>query len=132
MKTYAYSLLLILILVSLLLPGCATVLGGRTNTLIFKSERSNKAEIYLDGDHIGSAPGKIKLEKTTIQHGSKLEIRPEGMPNQEYLILRKQNVYYTLANALTGGIWLSIDYATGNIFRPQPRVFNYDLNANLK
>lgn len=97
---------------------CATTFGGRHNTLVFKTDNAVKAEIYLDGNYIGEAPGKILLKRTTIQHGSTLEIKAEGYKTQKYLILRKPHVIYTLADALTGGVWLGVDYATGNIYRP--------------
>lgn len=39
---------------------CATTFGGRHNTLVFKTDNAVKAKIYLDGNYIGEAPGKIK------------------------------------------------------------------------
>ncbi len=112
----------------IVLHGCATVFGGRQNTLVFKADSLHKAQVYLDGEYIGSAPGKIKLRKTKIQHGSTLEIKAEGHETKEYLILRKQSPVYTILDVFTGGVWLGIDYSTGNIYRPSPRVFSYDLN----
>ena len=107
---------------------CATTFGGRHNTLVFKTNNIVKAKIYLDGNYIGDAPGKILLKRTTIQHGSTLEIKAEGYETQKYLILRKPHVIYTLADVFTGGVWLGVDYATGNIYRPSPRMFSYNLN----
>lgn len=117
--------------VIVLVPGftnCATTFGGRHNTLVFKTDNTVKAKVYLDGNYIGEAPGKILLKRTTIQHGSTLEIKSEGYETQKYLILRKPHVIYTVADALTGGVWLGVDYATGNIYRPSPRMFSYTLN----
>ena len=107
---------------------CASTFGGRHNTLVFKTDNTVKAKVYLDGNYIGEAPGKILLKRTTIQHGSTLEIKAEGYETQAYLILRKPHVIYTVADVLTGGVWLGIDYATGNIYRPSPRMFSYTLN----
>jgi len=107
---------------------CATTFGGRHNTLVFKTDNAIKAKVYLDGKYIGDAPGKILLKRTTIQHGSTLEIKAEGYATQKYLILRKPHVIYTLADVFTGGVWLGVDYATGNIYRPSPRMFSYTLN----
>ena len=112
------------------LQSCATVFGGRQNTLVFKADSLHKAQVYIDDEYIGDAPGKIKLKKTKIQHGSTLEIKSEGYETKKYLILRRQSKIYTILDVLTGGVWLGIDYSTGNIYRPSPRVFNYDLNKS--
>jgi len=106
---------------------CATVFGGRHNTLSFSEESTPIARVYIDGNYVGDAPGKIKLKKSQIQHGSKLEIKAEGFETQSYRILRKQNAIYTVADILTAGVGLAIDYATGNIYRPVPRTFLYEL-----
>ena len=125
MRRNASAILLLFILFAVLGQSCATVLGGRSNTLVFKSEDAVSAKVYLDGGYIGDAPGKIKLEKKKIQHGSMLEIQPEGKPSTNYLILRKQSILYTLLDTFSGGVWLGIDVATGNIYRPSPRIFDY-------
>jgi hypothetical protein len=85
------------------------------------------AKIYIDGELIGDAPGKIKLPKGKIQHGSILEIKAEGYVGKEYMILRKQNAEYTVVDIVLGGIPLLVDYTTGNIYRPKPRKFKYNL-----
>ena len=46
---------------------------------------------------------------------------------KEYLILRKQNTLYSVADLLIGGIPLAVDFTTGNIYRPVPRSFKYEL-----
>ena len=128
---YWYIQLAKAILVAVLVLGftnCATTFGGRHNTLVFKTDNAEKAKVYLDGEYIGEAPGKILLKRTTIQHGSILEIKAEGYETQKYLILRKPHVIYTLADVFTGGVWLGVDYATGNIYRPSPRMFSYTLD----
>ena len=129
-KTRDFQLAKIFIVTVLVLgfTNCATTFGGRHNTLVFKTDNTVKAKIYLDGNYIGEAPGKILLKRTTIQHGSTLEIKAEGYETQKYLILRKPHVIYTVADVITGGVWLGVDYATGNIYRPSPRMFSYSLN----
>lgn len=128
MRKNLRDLLLLLILGSaLVLQGCATVLGGRTNSFVFDVGSNPPAEIYLDDELIGTAPGKIKLKKATIQHGSKLEIKAEGYETQEFLILRRQNAFYTVGDVVFGAVWLGVDYATGDIYRPSPRRFTYVL-----
>ena len=110
-----------------LFQGCATILGGKSNTLVFKNENAAKAEIFIDGEKVGEAPGKIKLPKEKIQHGSMLVIKADGYAEQEYMLLRRQHAAYTVADLLLWGAPLIVDYANGNIYRPRPRVFEYEL-----
>ncbi len=125
-----FVLFILVIVMAIGLQSCATVFGGRTNTLVFKADSLQKARVYLDDEYIGDAPGKIKLKRTKIQHGSTLEIKAEGQEPMKYLILRKQNAIYTILDVVSGGVWLGIDYSTGNIYRPVPRVFNYDFDES--
>ena len=113
-----------------LFTGCATILGGKTNTLHFNDKNLTEAAVYMDGKKIGDAPGKIKIPKGDIQHGSKIEIQAVGFQTQEYVILRKQHAVYTIAGLLTGGIPLIVDFSTGNIYRPRPYKFQYELQRN--
>jgi hypothetical protein len=128
MKTFSrIRIVLLFLLSSFLFQSCATILGGKNNTLVFSEESLPVAKIYIDGELIGDAPGKIKLPKGKIQHGSILEIKAEGYVGKEYMILRKQNAEYTVVDIVLGGIPLLVDYTTGNIYRPKPRKFKYNL-----
>ncbi len=120
------NLLLLPILV-FLLNSCATVFGGKMNTLVFAVESYPQAEVFIDGQQIGNAPGKIKVPRNTIQHGSVLTINAEGYDEQEFLILRKQSGFYTVVDLLSGIFPLVVDYSNGNIYRPRPRKFEYTL-----
>lgn len=122
-----YPLLLILLIPLLMLSqGCATILGGRTNSMVFTGQPDIKSEVFIDDTLVGQAPGKIVLPKQTIQHGSILEIKTEGYETQEYLILRKPNAGLVLADFALGAVPLIFDVATGNILRPVPRKFDLD------
>jgi hypothetical protein len=114
-------------IIGILFNSCATLLGGKSNTLVFSEESLPKAEVFIDGEKIGDAPGKIKVPKEKIQHGSILIIKADGFEEKEYLLLRKQNAAYSVADLLIGGIPLLVDYSTGNIYRPSPRTFEYEL-----
>jgi hypothetical protein len=119
--------LLILLTVGILFNSCATILGGKSNVLVFSETSSPKADVYIDGERIAEAPGKIKVPKEKIQHGSKLVLKADGYEEKEYLLLRKQSGIYSVADLLAGVIPLVVDYATGNIYRPKPRKFEYEL-----
>jgi hypothetical protein len=128
MKIKKYlKIFLILVTAGLFLQSCATILEGKKNTLIFTGENATKAEVYIDDELVGEAPGKIKIAKEKIQHGSILVIKADGFEEKEYMLLRKQNATYTVVDLLLGGIPLVVDYTTGNIYRPNPRKFEYEL-----
>ena len=113
------------------LSGCATVFGSWGNSLVFENESGESAEVFLDGKKIGNAPGKIKLEARQIQQGSQLEIRADGQPTQEFVILRRVNAGYVLLNvAATAGVGMAVDVGTGYIYRPTPRKFTYDFKKD--
>ena len=120
-------ILLLFIPIFILSQGCATIIGSWRNTLVFENETEQTAEIYLDGELIGNAPGKIQLDSKRIQHGSTLLIKAAGHETQEYMILRKPHPAYVVVDAIVGGIPLGIDYSTGQIYRPKPRKFLYEL-----
>lgn len=103
---------------------CATILGGRHNTLVFPEDTELKAQVFIDDTLVGDASGKIFLPKQVIQHGSKLEIKAEGYETKEYTIIRRTNWWYVAGNFAIGAAPLIVDYATGNIYRPYPRKFD--------
>ena len=122
-----YPLLLTLLIPLLLLSqGCATILGGRTNSMVFTGQPDIQSEVFIDDTLVGQAPGKIVIPKQSIQHGSVLEIRTDGYETQEYLILRKPNAGLMIADFALGAVPLIFDVATGNILRPVPRKFDLD------
>jgi len=123
---HCLTLLTLLIPLIMLSEGCATILGGRTNSMVFTGQPDIQSEVFIDDTLVGQAPGKIVLPKQTIQHGSVLEIRTDGYETQEYLILRKPNAGLVLADFALGAVPLIFDVATGNILRPVPRKFDLD------
>ncbi len=113
------------------ISSCATILGGRSNTLIFQSPQAQPAEIFLDGERIGQAPGKIKLPAHKIQHGSQLLIQADGFQPSAYTILRRPDPVYVASDVIsTLGIALAVDFIDGQIYRPRPRKFIYVLEKN--
>ena len=119
-------LLTLLIPLLMLSQGCATILGGRTNSMVFTGQPDIQFQVFIDDTLVGQAPGKIVLPKQTIQHGSVLEIRTEGYETQEYLILRKPHAGLVIADFAVGAVPLIFDVANGNILRPDPRKFDLD------
>ena len=47
------KLFLILTVFTVFCSGCATILGGKNNTLVFKGDLQQNAKIYIDGNYVG-------------------------------------------------------------------------------
>lgn len=113
----------------MLLTGCATILGGRSNTLIVTTSTPDSVKVYLDSEFLGNGPAKFKLASRQIQHGSQLVIKSDELPDETYTILRKPNAGYMIADALLGGVPLAVDFGTGQVYRPKPRKFEYNTST---
>jgi hypothetical protein len=61
-----------------LFTGCATILGGKKNKLMVEDGAPPSAEVWLDGQKLGTTPIDLKLDKHLIQDGSILEIKMDG------------------------------------------------------
>lgn len=117
----------LILVFALLFSGCATIIDGKKNTLVFTKESLPHANVYLDGDKIGEAPGKITVSSDKIQHGSIIVLKADGYEEKEYLIIRKQHTVYSLVDFCLVGVPLLVDYTTGNIYQPVPKRFHYEL-----
>jgi hypothetical protein len=124
MKDVKFVLALIFIVSGILFQSCATILGGRNNSIVFEEGGVAEAQVFIDDSLVGNASGKLIVPKQVIQHGSVLEIRADGYETKEYVILRKVHPWYTLGDFMIGVVPLIIDYGNGNILRPSPRRFD--------
>jgi len=109
-----------------LLSSCATIFGGKKNTIKIDGI-PDKSEVYLDGNKIGETPLKLRVSKYLIQEGSIIEVRSPGYKTLVYEVVRRPHVGYVLLNIVTGSIPLIVDVANGNIYRPNTRNIEYDL-----
>ena len=117
----------VLLSFTIIATGCATVFGGSKNKLVVENGTPPAAGIYLDGQKLGTAPMDQKIDNYLLQHGSVIELKSEGYVTDTIIVERKLHPYYTLANVFTGGIWLLVDVATGNLYRPNTGKINYEL-----
>ena len=118
------------LLIILTATGCATVFGGKKNKLFVENGIPPAAEIYLDGQKLGTAPMNRKIDKHLLQHGSIIELKSEGFRTDTIIVERKVHTYYALADVLTGGIWALVDVATGNLYRPTYGKIIYELDKD--
>ena len=125
---HKFTFLLSLFISLVFLTGCATVFGGAKNKLVVKEGTPPSADVFLDGQKLGTAPIDEKLSKYLLQEGSIVEIRKEGYKTDTVVIERKVHPWYSLADIVTGvGIGFAVDVATGNIYRPVNNKITYQL-----
>lgn len=124
---FKFAALLLVLAMMTTFSSCATILDGRKNTIKIKAGSPVAAKVYLDGEYIGEAPFKIRIEKRKIQEGSLIEIKSEGFETLKYEVIRFPHVAYVLLDIVTGVIPLIVDVADGNIYRPNTRNIEYEL-----
>lgn len=122
-----WSVATLLIVITIYLSSCATILGGKRNTLNIHSGQPDSAMVFLDGVYLGQAPYKLRISKYKLQHRSMIEIKKEGYETFYYEVLRSPHIGYVVADILTGVIPLIVDVADGNIYRPNTRKIEYTL-----
>ena len=132
MKYKTVSQFIALITLLMLFSSCATVFGGKMNTISIQqaNQQSTQVEnvkVFLDGELLGNAPLKMRVSKYRIQEASLIEIKSDGFETIEYQIVRRPHVGYVLLDVVTGAIPLIIDVINGNIYRPNTRHIKYDL-----
>jgi predicted small secreted protein len=127
MKNRVTLLLATVVAVSLLLPSCATILGGSKDASRVHNGTPPNAKVYYNGNYVGDAPTNVKVNKQCKKGQCYFEIKADGYETQKIEITRKISVGYTILDICTGVIWLGIDFATGNIYKPRPNKISYNL-----
>lgn len=113
--------------VGIIFQSCATILGGSKDGSRVHNGTPPNAKVYYNGSYVGEAPTNVKVSKNAKQGNSKIEIKAEGFETSTVNMTRKVSVGYTILDICTGVIWLGIDFATGNIYKPRPNKIIYNL-----
>lgn len=111
----------------LILPGCATILGGSRHTIHIKQGTPPNARVYLNGEFHGEAPENVKVQKNARQGNSYVEIKADGYETSKINLTRKVSVGFTLLDICFAIVPLAVDFATGNIYKPRPNRIDYYL-----
>lgn len=116
----------LLITVVIFFSSCATVFGGKRNTIKVEAGSPEKAQVYLDGEYLGETPFEARVSKFDLQEGSIIEIKKENYETMTYVVKRSPHIAYVISDLL-GVVPLLIDVATGNIYRPNTNKIVYEL-----
>ena len=121
----------LLITVIVFFSSCATVFGGKRNTIKVEAGSPEKAQIYLDGKYLGETPFEARVSKYDLQEGSIIEIKKENYETMTYEVKRSPHIAYVISDLL-GVVPLLIDVVTGNIYRPNTNKIGYELKRISK
>ena len=120
MKTLAFMF------VAIMISSCATILTGSGGKIHVKNGIPENAQVFLNGNLVGSAPCKVKL-KSSVCKVSSIEIKADGFESAVIQTNRKIMPGYIIADVIFCLIGLPIDFVTGGIYRPIPKRINYSL-----
>lgn len=115
----------IILLPTLLLTSCATIVNGTTQRITFTSCPPH-ANIWVDNCKMGQTPAMIDLTRSD-NHLIRIEL--DGYAPYEILV-RKRLSKWVFGNIIFGGvIGLVVDLATGGIYRLTPEQISAHLMA---
>lgn len=116
-----------MLIASILFSSCATILsGGKTKIRVYDGMPPN-AQVYVDGNYVGTAPCKFKIHKTMKNAQHKIDIKATGYETQTVTTNRKFSAGFFILDIFTGVIWTVIDFATGNLYKQRPKKIHYNL-----
>lgn len=116
-----------LLIASILFSSCATILsGGKTKIRVYDGMPPN-AQVYVDGNYVGTAPCKFKVHKTMKNAQHKIDIKATGYETQTVTTNRKFSAGFFVLDIFTGVLWLVVDFATGNLYKQKPKKIHYNL-----
>jgi len=90
--------------------GCATIFHGSTDKIDFSSDPSG-AQVYVNGQLMGTAPLEIKLES---KHSYNIEFRKEGYQNRTVVVNNSVGGGWIVLDVIFGLVPVIVDAATGN------------------
>lgn len=107
-----------------LTSGCATILGGKTQTITVNSNVSG-AEVLLNEAPLGKTP-----LTTSLKRGQSGVLRVQAAGYQPYQIaINKKISTLFWVNIFTGGVFgSSTDYSTGAMYEYEPATFMASLS----
>lgn len=121
---------ILIVIIAICFSSCATILGGSSKGVHVNQGTPNNAKVFYNGEYIGNAPCKVQIQKSFRPGNSQIVIKADGYQTETIQMTRKVSVGYTLLDICTGVVWVFIDFGTGNIYKPRPRIIDYYLEKN--
>jgi len=107
----------------LLLFSCATLFTGTTDDIYINSN-PNGASIYIGGLKVGKTPATITVKRPGF-NDKEVVLKLEGYETKRFILKKSFNAVSILnLGSLLG--WV-IDFATGSIYKYDPKSYDIDL-----
>ncbi|QQR80653.1 MAG: PEGA domain-containing protein [Deltaproteobacteria bacterium] len=104
------------IVISILMTGCATIIHGRKQNVLISSQPSD-SQVIVDGTSQGKTPVKVDLKR---KEGHFVTISHEGYQPQEIRLERKVSGWVWGNIGFGGLIGLGVDAGTGSMYKLKP------------
>lgn len=114
----------VLIFVSIIITGCATIFSGTTDEIFF-STNADPVKVYIDGLNVGNTPLKIPVEKK-VGEGRLVRFEKDGYKTQEFNLRNKFDAVALLdisSIVVSGGI----DVLTGAMMEYSPKQYHVEM-----
>lgn len=108
----------LLVIVSILSTGCATLFKGTQDEVVFTSNPTS-ATVYINGTARGETPLHLKLiSKETYT----IEFRKDGYQSQTVMITNRVGTKWVVLDVLGGIVPVIVDVATGSWYQLDPNT----------
>jgi len=124
----------------LLITGCATIVGDKTQSLQLNSKPDDAMVTITDENGVevfkGKTPANVTLEKSDGSYfGGKtyiVRISKDGYETQSVQVNSKMNGWYIAGNFVFGGLigWFIVDPLSGAMYNLSPEQVNAQLNSS--
>jgi len=115
-----------LLFVSIVISGCATIMDGKQQSVTFNSIPSG-ADVYMNGKHLGKTPLNITIDKP--KENGQLKFSKAGYKTLEMTVNKKMSSWL-LGNIIFGGTFgTTTDYASGALYEYDPHSIQVTLEA---
>ncbi|MBK0383556.1 PEGA domain-containing protein [Pedobacter sp. SD-b] len=111
----------------LTLQSCATIFTGNKTGVKIPDGTPSGAKVFVNGKLEGITPKRVQIPKNALKQGAKITIKAEGYKPTDITINRKVQIGMAVLDVVTGGVWLIVDFVTGNIYTATPDKVKYEL-----
>ena len=116
-------IILSIVVISIFINGCATILTGSTDSVYFDSDPDG-AKILIDGLKVGKTPTTLTLKRPGFSDKEVL-MQLEGYEDRRFILQKEFNAIAILNFAGWVG-WL-VDIGTGSVFKYSRKDYALDL-----
>jgi len=119
---------LLLVIITVFCPGCATLFKGVSEPVDFSSNPQG-ADVYVDGYMRGTTPLRIKLES---KNSYTVEFKKDGYEPRIYIITNQVEVKWVILDVIAGLAPVVVDAFTGAWYELDDDYIRVDLVEERK